>query len=139
MLVVLGPCSVHESIAAKDHANRLKKLSNELKEDLCIIMRVYLEKSRTVVGWKGFISDPNMNNTFNINKSVYIARKLIIELNFIGMPVCSEILDIILPQYMSSQLSFGVIGARTVESHPHRELVFGLAFLSVSIMVLMAL
>ncbi|AET37995.1 3-deoxy-7-phosphoheptulonate synthase ARO4 Ecym_2249 [Eremothecium cymbalariae DBVPG len=128
ILAVVGPCSIHDLDAAQDYASRLKKLSDELKEDLCIIMRAYLEKPRTTIGWKGLINDPDMNNTFNINKGLHAARQLFVNLTSIGIPIGSEMLDTISPQYLTDLLSFGAIGARTTESQLHRELASGLSF-----------
>ncbi|ODV96808.1 hypothetical protein PACTADRAFT_48618 [Pachysolen tannophilus NRRL Y-2460] len=127
-LVVVGPCSIHDSEAALDYARRLKKLSDELKYDLVIIMRAYLEKPRTTVGWKGLINDPDVNSTFNINKGLKISRKLYADLTDIGVPIGAEMLDTISPQYLADLLSFGAIGARTTESQLHRELASGLSF-----------
>ncbi|AMD21320.1 HER041Cp [Eremothecium sinecaudum] len=128
VLVVVGPCSIHDLDAAQDYAKRLKKLSDELEKDLFIIMRAYLEKPRTTVGWKGLINDPDVNNTFNINKGIQVARQLFTNLTSAGVPIGSEMLDTISPQYLSDLLSFGAIGARTTESQLHRELASGLSF-----------
>lgn len=128
LLVVVGPCSIHDLDAANDYAQRLKILSDELQENLLVIMRAYLEKPRTIVGWKGLINDPDVDNTFNINKGLTSARKLFVNLTSAGMPIASEILDTISPQYLADLLSFGAIGARTTESQLHRELASGLSF-----------
>lgn len=128
ILVVVGPCSIHDLDAAQEYAHRLKKLSEELKGDLCIIMRAYLEKPRTTVGWKGLINDPDVNNSFNINKGLQSARQLFVNLTDAGVPIGSEMLDTISPQYLTDLLSFGAIGARTTESQLHRELASGLSF-----------
>ncbi|AQZ09821.1 ARO4 (YBR249C) [Zygosaccharomyces parabailii] len=128
VLVVVGPCSIHDLDAAQDYARRLKALSDELKGDLCIIMRAYLEKPRTTVGWKGLINDPEINNSFNINKGLQSARQLFVNLTSAGVPIGSEMLDTISPQYLTDLLSFGAIGARTTESQLHRELASGLSF-----------
>ncbi|AGO13110.1 AaceriAFL047Wp [[Ashbya] aceris (nom. inval.)] len=128
VLVVVGPCSIHDLDAAQDYAQRLKKLSEELEGDLVIVMRAYLEKPRTTVGWKGLINDPDVNNTFNINKGLQAARQLFVNLTSIGVPIGSEMLDTISPQYLTDLLSFGAIGARTTESQLHRELASGLSF-----------
>lgn len=128
VLVVVGPCSIHDLDAAQDYARRLKKLSEELKDDLCIVMRAYLEKPRTTVGWKGLINDPDVNNSFNINKGLQSARQLFVNLTDAGVPIGSEMLDTISPQYLTDLLSFGAIGARTTESQLHRELASGLSF-----------
>lgn len=128
ILVIVGPCSIHDLDAAQEYATKLKQLSDELKDDLCIIMRAYLEKPRTTVGWKGLINDPDVNNTFNINKGLQSARQLFVNLTSLGLPIGSEMLDTISPQYLSDLLSFGAIGARTTESQLHRELASGLSF-----------
>lgn len=128
-LVIVGPCSIHDTEAAMDYARRLKKLSDELDKDLVIVMRAYLEKPRTTVGWKGLINDPNVDNTFDINLGLRVSRKLYADLTGeVGLPIGSEMLDTISPQYFSDLLSFGAIGARTTESQLHRELASGLSF-----------
>ncbi|CUM65798.1 uncharacterized protein PRCAT00003446001 [Priceomyces carsonii] len=128
-LVIVGPCSIHDPEAAMEYAARLKKLSVKLEKDLVIIMRAYLEKPRTTVGWKGLINDPNVDNTFDINKGLRISRKLYADLTGVAeLPIGSEMLDTISPQYFSDFLSFGAIGARTTESQLHRELASGLSF-----------
>ncbi|KAH3903411.1 3-deoxy-7-phosphoheptulonate synthase ARO4 SCDLUD_001047 [Saccharomycodes ludwigii] len=128
ILVIIGPCSIHDLEAAQDYATRLKKLSDELSKDLLIVMRAYLEKPRTTVGWKGLINDPDVNNTFDINKGLRYARQLFVNLTNLGLPIGSEMLDTISPQYLADLLSFGAIGARTTESQLHRELASGLSF-----------
>lgn len=128
VLVIVGPCSIHDLELAQEYGTRLKKLSDELQGDLCIIMRAYLEKPRTTVGWKGLINDPDVNNTFNINKGLQYARQLFVNLTSLGVPIGSEMLDTISPQYLTDLLSFGAIGARTTESQLHRELASGLSF-----------
>ncbi|CAK9438435.1 uncharacterized protein LODBEIA_P26590 [Lodderomyces beijingensis] len=127
-LVIVGPCSIHDTKAALEYATRLKKLSDELKDDLCIVMRAYLEKPRTTVGWKGLINDPDVDNSFDINRGLRISRQLYSDLTKSGLPIGSEMLDTISPQYFSDFLSFGAIGARTTESQLHRELASGLSF-----------
>ncbi|CAN3359571.1 phospho-2-dehydro-3-deoxyheptonate aldolase, tyrosine-inhibited [Diutina catenulata] len=127
-LVIVGPCSIHDPATAHDYAARLKKLSDELSGDLLIVMRAYLEKPRTTVGWKGLVNDPNVDNTFDINKGLRISRQLYADLTSAGLPIGSEMLDTISPQYFSDFLSFGAIGARTTESQLHRELASGLSF-----------
>ncbi|CAN3375423.1 hypothetical protein DIURU_002382 [Diutina rugosa] len=127
-LVIVGPCSIHDPELAHDYAQRLKQLSEELKDDLVIVMRAYLEKPRTTVGWKGLVNDPNVDNTFDINKGLRISRQLYADLTAQGLPIGSEMLDTISPQYFSDFLSFGAIGARTTESQLHRELASGLSF-----------
>lgn len=128
VLVIVGPCSIHDLDAAQDYAQRLKKLSDELSKDLVVIMRAYLEKPRTTVGWKGLINDPDVNNTFNINKGLQVSRQMFVNITNIGLPIGSEMLDTISPQYLADLLSFGAIGARTTESQLHRELASGLSF-----------
>lgn len=128
-LVIVGPCSIHDTDAALEYAGRLKKLALELEEDLVIVMRAYLEKPRTTVGWKGLINDPNVDNTFDINLGLRVSRQLYADLTSkIGLPIGSEMLDTISPQYFLDFLSFGAIGARTTESQLHRELASGLSF-----------
>lgn len=128
-LVIVGPCSIHDPEAALTYGYRLKKLSNELKDDLVIVMRAYLEKPRTTVGWKGLINDPDVNNSFDINRGLRLSRQLYLDLtDKVGLPIGSEMLDTISPQYFSDLLSFGAIGARTTESQLHRELASGLLF-----------
>lgn len=128
-LVIVGPCSIHDTEAALEYAARLKKLAGELEDDLVIVMRAYLEKPRTTVGWKGLINDPNVDNTFDINLGLRVSRQLYADLTGkIGLPIGSEMLDTISPQYFLDFLSFGAIGARTTESQLHRELASGLSF-----------
>ena len=127
LLVVTGPCSIHDIEAAREYAKRLKSLIDELSNDLLIIMRVYFEKPRTTVGWKGLINDPDLDNSFNINKGLRLARNLLLELNKMGVPAATEYLDLITPQYVTDLISWGAIGARTTESQVHRELASGLS------------
>ncbi|MDR3409766.1 MAG: 3-deoxy-7-phosphoheptulonate synthase AroG [Formivibrio sp.] len=127
LLVVIGPCSIHDTAAALDYARRLKTLRDRFKVDLEIVMRVYFEKPRTTVGWKGLINDPFLDGSFNINDGLRIARKLLVELTDMGMPAAGEFLDMITPQYMADLISWGAIGARTTESQVHRELASGLS------------
>jgi 3-deoxy-7-phosphoheptulonate synthase len=127
LMVVVGPCSIHDPVAARDYANRLLELRNELADDLLIVMRVYFEKPRTTVGWKGLINDPNLDNSFEINKGLRLARELLLDLNSMGMPAGTEYLDLISPQYVADLVSWGAIGARTTESQVHRELSSGLS------------
>ncbi|QGU33954.1 3-deoxy-7-phosphoheptulonate synthase [Thermochromatium tepidum ATCC 43061] len=127
LLVVVGPCSVHDPEAALEYAGRLKPLREALSEQLLIVMRVYFEKPRTTVGWKGLINDPNLDGSFEINKGLGIARKLLLDLNEMGVPTGTEFLDLISPQYIADQVSWGAIGARTTESQGHRELASGLS------------
>lgn len=127
LLVVVGPCSIHDPAAARDYARRLKPLIDELAENLIIVMRVYFEKPRTTVGWKGLINDPDLDESFNINKGLNVARKLLLDLNEMGVPAATEYLDLITPQYVSDLIAWGAIGARTTESQTHRELASGLS------------
>ncbi|HGM6876080.1 TPA: 3-deoxy-7-phosphoheptulonate synthase AroG [Serratia marcescens] len=127
LLVVIGPCSIHDTQAAKEYAGRLLALREELKGELEVVMRVYFEKPRTTVGWKGLINDPQMDNSFNINDGLRLARKLLVEINDSGLPAAGEFLDMITPQYLADLMSWGAIGARTTESQVHRELASGLS------------
>ncbi|KAL1994575.1 hypothetical protein VTN49DRAFT_2045 [Thermomyces lanuginosus] len=128
LLVIVGPCSIHDPETALEYAQRLKALSEKLSGELCIIMRAYLEKPRTTVGWKGLINDPDIDESYNINKGLRISRKLYADLTGMGMPIASEMLDTISPQYLADLISVGAIGARTTESQLHRELASGLSF-----------
>jgi 3-deoxy-7-phosphoheptulonate synthase len=127
LVVIVGPCSIHDPGAARDYARRLKPLIDELAGELCIIMRVYFEKPRTTVGWKGLINDPDMDESFHINKGLRLARSLLLDLNKEGVAAASEFLDLISPQYIADLISWGAIGARTTESQGHRELASGLS------------
>ena len=127
LIVVVGPCSIHDLDAAKDYARRLKDLADEVQETLLIVMRVYFEKPRTTVGWKGLINDPHMNDTFAIEDGLRIGRQLLIDLAEIGLPTASEALDPISPQYLHELISWSAIGARTTESQTHREMSSGLS------------
>ncbi len=127
LLAIVGPCSIHDPIAAHEYAERLMALRDTLADDLMIIMRVYFEKPRTTVGWKGLINDPYLDGSFRINKGVRIARKLLLDLNEAGMPAGTEYLDPISPQYVADLVSWGAIGARTTESQVHRELASGMS------------
>ncbi len=127
ILVIAGPCSIHDTAAALDYARRLLPLIERHRADLLIVMRVYFEKPRTTVGWKGLINDPDLNDTFDINKGLALARQLLLNLNDIGVPAGTEYLDIITPQYVADLISWGAIGARTTESQVHRELSSGLS------------
>lgn len=123
--VVVGPCSIHDTSAAMDYAERLKEESLNYEDQLQIIMRVYFEKPRTTVGWKGLINDPDLNNSFQIDKGLSIARQLLRNINDLGLPAGTEFLDVITPQYIADLISWGAIGARTTESQVHRELASG--------------
>ena len=127
LLVIIGPCSIHDPKAAIEYANRLKPLREKYKESLEIIMRVYFEKPRTTVGWKGLINDPYLNDTYRLNDGLRIARKLLSDINDLGVPSAGEFLDMITPQYVADFMSWGAIGARTTESQVHRELASGLS------------
>jgi len=127
LLVVVGPCSIHDIAAAMDYARRLKVLADELKEHLYVVMRVYFEKPRTTVGWKGLINDPHMDDSFCIQEGLHLARKLLVDLNDMGLPCGTEALDPITPQYLGDLIAWSAIGARTTESQTHRELASGLS------------
>jgi len=127
LLVVIGPCSIHDPAAALDYARRLKPLRDKYKGTLEIVMRVYFEKPRTTVGWKGLINDPYLDESYRIDEGLRIARQLLIEINRQGLPAGSEFLDVISPQYIGDLISWGAIGARTTESQVHRELASGLS------------
>ena len=127
LLVIIGPCSIHDVKAAGEYAERLKGEKDRLADDLLIVMRVYFEKPRTTVGWKGLINDPFLDGTFKINEGLRTARAFLIDLNELGMPAGVEFLDMITPQYIADLVSWGAIGARTTESQVHRELASGLS------------
>ncbi len=127
LLCIVGPCSIHDPDAAYEYAIKLKKLSDKVKDKIFIVMRTYFEKPRTTIGWKGLINDPDLNNTYDVNKGLFIARKLLLEINNIGIPCGYEILDSITPQYIADLISWGAIGARTTESQVHRQIVSGLS------------
>ncbi|MCS2610098.1 3-deoxy-7-phosphoheptulonate synthase [Halomonas dongshanensis] len=127
LLVVVGPCSIHDVDAALDYAKRLRKLADDVSESLYIVMRVYFEKPRTTVGWKGLINDPHLNDSFEIEEGLHIARKLLVELAELGLPLATEALDPISPQYLQDCISWSAIGARTTESQTHREMASGLS------------
>ncbi len=127
ILVVIGPCSIHDPIAAREYAKKLKPLIEQYKNELLIVMRVYFEKPRTTVGWKGLINDPNLDNSFEINKGLRESRSLLVDINNLGIPCATEFLDLISPQYIADLISWGAIGARTTESQGHRELASGIS------------
>lgn len=127
LVAVVGPCSIHDPKSALEYAARLADLRQELIDDLFIVMRVYFEKPRTTVGWKGLINDPDLDNSYNVNKGLGIARQLLISINELGVPAGTEYLDLITPQYTADIVSWGAIGARTTESQCHRELASGLS------------
>jgi 3-deoxy-7-phosphoheptulonate synthase len=127
LMVIVGPCSIHDPQAARDYAKKLADLKETLKEDLFIVMRVYFEKPRTTIGWKGLINDPDLNESFDIDKGLKTARHLLADIADLSMPVAVEYLDLITPQYISDLISWGAIGARTTESQSHRELASALS------------
>jgi 3-deoxy-7-phosphoheptulonate synthase len=127
VLVVAGPCSIHDPKAAIEYAERLTTIASELDDALFFVMRVYFEKPRTTVGWKGLINDPMLDGSFQINKGLRAARKLLLDINELGLPAATEYLDLITPQYVADVVSWGAIGARTTESQSHRELASGLS------------
>jgi 3-deoxy-7-phosphoheptulonate synthase len=127
LVVIIGPCSIHDVKAAKEYATKLAETRAKLARDLLILMRVYFEKPRTTVGWKGLINDPKLDGSFSINEGLRVARELLLDLNELGVPVGCEFLDMITPQYIADLVSWGAIGARTTESQVHRELASGLS------------
>ena len=127
LLVVVGPCSIHDPVAAMDYAQRLKHLADELADQLLVVMRVYFEKPRTTVGWKGLINDPRMDDSFHIEEGLHLARQLLVDLNDMGLPCGTEALDPITPQYLGDLIAWSAIGARTTESQTHREMASGLS------------
>jgi 3-deoxy-7-phosphoheptulonate synthase len=127
LLAVVGPCSIHDGAQALDYARRLRRLADELREDLLLVMRVYFEKPRTTVGWKGFINDPRLDGSFRINEGLRLARELLLEIARLGLPAGTEFLDLLSPQYIADLISWGAIGARTTESPSHRQLASGLS------------
>src|SRR5688572_1462640 len=127
LLVIMGPCSIHDVKAAKDFAGKLKREKEKLAKELLVVMRVYFEKPRTTVGWKGLINDPKLDGSFSINQGLRVGRELLLDLNELGMPVGCEFLDMITPQYIADLIAWGAIGARTTESQVHRELASGLS------------
>lgn len=127
LLVIVGPCSIHDTEAGMEYAKRLMELRNRLSGELLIVMRVYFEKPRTTVGWKGLINDPHLDGTYDINQGLEKARRFLLDVNEIGMPAATEFLDVVSPQYTADLVSWGAIGARTTESQIHRELASGLS------------
>jgi 3-deoxy-7-phosphoheptulonate synthase len=127
LLVVIGPCSIHDPIAAMDYAHRLKALSEDVGDTLYIVMRVYFEKPRTTIGWKGLINDPYLNDSFKIQEGLHVGRKLLLDIAELGLPAATEALDPISPQYLQDLISWSAIGARTTESQTHREMASGLS------------
>ena len=128
LLVIVGPCSIHDPGAALEYSKKLLKLKEKYSDNLLIVMRAYLEKPRTTVGWKGLINDPEIDGSFKINKGLRTARQLFVDLTDMGMPIASEMLDTISPQFYADCLSCGAVGARTTESQLHRELASGLSY-----------
>ena len=126
-IFIVGPCSIHNTTEALEYGRMLKNIAEKVKERILIVMRVYFEKPRTTIGWKGLINDPNLDNSCDVNKGLYLARQLLLELNSIGMPCGYEVLDTITPQYIADLISWGAIGARTTESQVHRQLASGLS------------
>ena len=127
LLVVVGPCSIHDTKAAMEYAHRLRALADELADQIFVVMRVYFEKPRTTVGWKGLINDPRMDDSFHIEEGLRLARRLLVDLNDLGLPCGTEALDPITPQYLGDLIAWSAIGARTTESQTHRELASGLS------------
>ncbi len=127
LLAIVGPCSIHDPEAARDYAAKLKEQARAIADDVFVVMRVYFEKPRTTVGWKGLINDPDLNDTFQITKGLHLARQLLVDLAEMGLPAATEYLDLISPQYYADLISWGAIGARTTESQTHRELASGLS------------
>lgn len=127
LLVIIGPCSVHDTIAALDYAQRLSELLPKYQSRLEIVMRTYFEKPRTVVGWKGLISDPHLDNSCRVNDGIRLARKLLIDVNALNVPTATEFLDMVTGQYIADLISWGAIGARTTESQIHREMASALS------------
>src|SRR3984957_10454597 len=127
LFVVVGPCSIHDPQAAYEYATRLKKLAGMVKSTMLLVMRVYFEKPRTTTGWKGLINDPDMNDSFHIEKGILLARRLLLKFNEMGLPTSTEALDPIIPQYIADLITWSAIGARTTESQTHREMASGLS------------
>jgi len=127
MLLIIGPCSIHDPDAALEYAQQLKQAREKFSEDLLIVMRVYFEKPRTTVGWKGLINDPGLDDSYQINKGLRLARKLLLDINNMGVPAATEFLDLVTPQYVADLIAWGAIGARTTESQVHRELASGVS------------
>ena len=127
LLVIVGPCSIHDPAAAREYAQRLNTLREQYKESLCIVMRTYFEKPRTIVGWKGLINDPRLDGSFDVNEGLKLARQLLVDINEMGMPTATEFLDMVTGQYISDLITWGAIGARTTESQVHREMASALS------------
>ncbi|HEX6006699.1 MAG TPA: 3-deoxy-7-phosphoheptulonate synthase, partial [Burkholderiales bacterium] len=127
LITIIGPCSIHDVRAAREYGTRLREAKERLSDQLVVLMRVYFEKPRTTVGWKGLINDPQLDGSFRINEGLRLARRLLLDLNESGVPVACEFLDMVTPQYIADLVSWGAIGARTTESQIHRELASGLS------------
>jgi 3-deoxy-7-phosphoheptulonate synthase len=127
LMIVVGPCSIHDPVAAMEYAERLKRLADEVSDTLYVVMRVYFEKPRTTTGWKGLINDPHMNDSFDIGEGLRRARKVLLDINELGLPAGTEALDPISPQYLGDLVTWSAIGARTTESQTHREMASGLS------------
>ncbi|NWG39156.1 MAG: 3-deoxy-7-phosphoheptulonate synthase AroG [Hydrogenophilaceae bacterium] len=127
LVVIVGPCSIHDPRAAIEYAKKLKALADELRHELIVIMRVYFEKPRTTVGWKGLINDPHLDESFDINTGLHMARNILIDINELGLPAATEFLDLVTPQYLADLIAWGAIGARTTESQSHRQLASGMS------------
>ena len=127
LLAIVGPCSIHNLEAAEEYAVRLKKLSDEIADTICVVMRVYFEKPRSVLGWKGLINDPHMDDTFEIETGIRMARRFLMRVAEIGLPAATEVLDTLMPQYIGDLISYSVIGARTAEAQTHREIASGMS------------
>jgi 3-deoxy-7-phosphoheptulonate synthase len=127
LLAIVGPCSIHNLAAAEEYAARLKKLSDDIGDALCVVMRVYFEKPRSVLGWKGLINDPYMNDTFHIEEGIRMARRFLVSVAELGLPAATEVLDTLMPQYIGDLISYSVIGARTAEAQTHREIASGIS------------
>lgn len=127
LLAIVGPCSIHDPVAAMEYAQRLATLSREVADDICVIMRVYFEKPRTTIGWKGLINDPHLDDSCDVAHGIALARKLLLDITALGLPAGTEFLDPIIPQYTADLVSWSAIGARTTESQTHREMASGLS------------
>ncbi len=127
IIAVVGPCSIHDTVSGLEYAEKLKKLSNKISDEIFPVMRVYFEKPRTTIGWRGLIMDPDMDDSYNIHKGLHISRELLLKLAHMGLPAGSEMLDPIIPQYISDLISWSAIGARTAESQTHRSLASGMS------------